>query len=190
MEGRHRISEGPSSVKERSKHKRRDIELLAAASVECVTVRQIATLGIIAWGRRPSPAKIEDCAAGLAAEIAAMDPDKKGLFVAKKAGEVVGFARVAQDKSGDPLRWWLLGLTVHPDYRRQGIGTALVDACIGYARERGAAEIHSETHSDNEVSIRFHKSVGFTVDGTCTAPDGDQKVAFRPVLTRRTTGGR
>ena len=72
----------------------------------------------------------------------------------------------------------LYGVAVRPDHRREGIGRALVDACLGFAQQRGARGIRSETHLDNQVSIAFHKAVGFTDSGRFVAEDGDEKIAF------------
>lgn len=154
------------------------VEILLLSSVDMSQLRQIAELGTAAWGRAASGAEIERLSRTLAGEIAELDPCKKGLFIAETRGQIVGFARVAQDRN-NAQDWWLMGICVHPGHRRQGIGKALVRACIAYAQERGAMLIRSETHSDNEASIRFHESIGFANTGGFIAADGDQKVGFR-----------
>jgi ribosomal protein S18 acetylase RimI-like enzyme len=100
------------------------------------------------------------------------------MFAARRAGVVVGFGRVMRDKA-DVSQWLLFALAVHPEHRRQGIGTALARARIEYAKQHGARCIRSETHVDNAVSIRYHESMGFRCDGEVTAPDGDRLVRFQ-----------
>lgn len=155
-----------------------NVNLLRTSSAGPSVIRQIAVLGIIAWDRTPSDGEINDRAKQLADEIAALDPHKKGLFVATKADEIAGFARVAQDKD-DTTCWWLMGLCVHPEHRRRGLGRELVCACFDHARREGASSVLSETHSDNEASIGFHEALGFADNGSFMAEDGDHIVAFR-----------
>ena len=74
--------------------------------------------------------------------------------------------------------WMVYALAVHPDHRRQGVGRTLLDACIGFARRRGAKTIRSECHVENAESQAFHEAVGFSYDGWFVAEDGDRKMAF------------
>lgn len=57
------------------------------------------------------------------------------VWVADAEGIPVGIACTAYPT---PAEAWFQGLRVHPDYRRQGIGTMLTQACIKGARKRGA----------------------------------------------------
>ena len=52
---------------------------------------------------------------------------------------LVGFVYVAWDGG---IHGFLLDPTVHPDYRRQGIGTVLIRRAAEVARERGIACLH------------------------------------------------
>ena len=141
-------------------------------------LREIAALTILAWGREPTAEEIEKRSSRLKGEVLSLDPDAAAVFVARRAGVVVGFGRVMREKA-DASQWLLFALAVHPDHRRQGIGTALARALMEYARQRGARCIRSETHVDNAVSIRYHESMGFRCEGVVTAPDGDRLVRFQ-----------
>lgn len=159
-----------------------DVEISTVASVNSIVLREIAVLGILSWGRKPTTIEIEKRVKRLEDEIMTLNPNEKGIFIAKKPRMIIGFSRVARDKN-DVSRWWLLGLLVHPkNYRRQGIGSTLVRACIAYAQQRDAMIIRSETHFDNEPSIRFHENFGFKNEGRFKAPDGDEKIAFSLTL--------
>ena len=157
-----------------------DVEIVKAGRSH--DLRAIAALTILAWGRQPSEQEIEKRAARLEAELSGGNAGSHPVsFVVRKCGQPVGFAKVARD-GDNPQHWWLLGLVVHPDHRRQGIGRALAVARIAHARARGATTIRSETHADNETSIRYHEGIGFKNDGPFTAADGDHKVAFSLTL--------
>jgi GNAT superfamily N-acetyltransferase len=71
-------------------------------------------------------------------------------------GGLIGFVRVAWDGS---VHAFLLEPTVRPEYRRRGIGRALVERAVAAARERGMEWVHV----DFEPHLReFHKACGFT----------------------------
>lgn len=50
---------------------------------------------------------------------------------------------------------------VHPSYRGNGIGEALMKAAEDWARQRGFNELASDTTPDNLRSIHLHKKIGF-----------------------------
>ena len=138
---------------------------------------ELALLEILAWGKEPTPEQIASRAARIGRELQTLDPAKKIFFLAHRAGVLVGAVRLWRD-SDDQTVWWLVGLVVHPQYRRRGIATRLTQACLAYAKDWQGNLLRSEVHLDNEVSIRFHEGFGFVNDGRFVAPDGDQKVAF------------
>jgi GNAT superfamily N-acetyltransferase len=78
-------------------------------------------------------------------------------FVGAYVGdELVGFVRLAWDGS---VHAFLLEPTVHPDFRRRGIGRALVGRAVAVARERGMEWVHV----DYEPHLRtFYRACGFT----------------------------
>lgn len=77
-------------------------------------------------------------------------------FVCAYSGEdLIGFVRVAWDGS---VHAFLLEPTVHPDYRRRGIGRTLVEQGVAVARERGLEWVHV----DYEPHLhKFYQSCGF-----------------------------
>lgn len=69
--------------------------------------------------------------------------DSAGFVIAEDKGHVVGFCHggfAANDQRTrvDHRRGTIAGIVVHPDYRRQGIGSALLQQTEDYLRERGA----------------------------------------------------
>jgi ribosomal-protein-alanine N-acetyltransferase len=74
-------------------------------------------------------------------------------------GEVVGYAFVGaerQDSNGDAFGY-VRSVAVHPDYRRRGYGTVLLEAVI----ERGEREIDLFVDERNETAIRLYQRLGF-----------------------------
>jgi GNAT superfamily N-acetyltransferase len=69
--------------------------------------------------------------------------------------ELVGFVRLAWDGG---IHAFLLEPTVRPEYRRRGIGRALVERAVAVARERGLEWIHV----DYEPGLAaFYQACGF-----------------------------
>jgi GNAT superfamily N-acetyltransferase len=74
---------------------------------------------------------------------------------ASASGELIGFVNVAWDGG---IHACLLDTTVHPRWRRQGIGRALVREAVAAAAERGIAWVHV----DFEPHLReFYSGCGF-----------------------------
>lgn len=53
------------------------------------------------------------------------------------------------------------GIFVKSEYRKQGVGTYLMQYAQQWAREHGCSEIASDALLDNTVSYEFHRQVGF-----------------------------
>lgn len=107
-------------------------------------------------------------------------PDAR-LIVADRAGEVVGYAAAwfAADEAelGD--------LAVHPDRRRQGVGTRLVEAVVAEARRREARHLFLQVRESNRGAIRLYRGSGFRKVGRrpryYRSPTEDALVLLRPV---------
>ncbi len=96
------------------------------------------------------------------------NPSTGALFVAidraDRASRVVGMANLLYSEStflGGPVAW-LEDVVVHPQWRGQGVGTALIDRIKTFAREQGLLRITLLTDFDNATAIRRYESAGFT----------------------------
>ena len=56
---------------------------------------------------------------------------------------------------------YLEGWYVEPEYRRQGVGRALVEASEQWARDQGCTEFGSDALIDNDISAAAHAALGF-----------------------------
>jgi GNAT superfamily N-acetyltransferase len=68
-------------------------------------------------------------------------------FVMERAGHIVGggalWLQEVQPRPGHPENRWgyLLSVYTRPEARRQGVAQRVVDACIGWAREKGCTRV-------------------------------------------------
>lgn len=76
------------------------------------------------------------------------------FLVYEKHGKAVGAVRGNYDGS----RAIIHELSVHPDYQRQGIGTALVKEIVKRFQDRGAPTVSATVI---EESLRFWQKMGF-----------------------------
>jgi len=51
---------------------------------------------------------------------------------------------------------------VHPDHRRHGVASAMVDQVVGAAAEDGAVRVLLEVAGDNVGALQFYASAGFS----------------------------
>ena len=79
-------------------------------------------------------------------------------FLAEVEGRIVG--RVILDTLYPPYAE-LINLLVHPNYRRRGVGSRLVQACIDLAQERRCFIIHLFVEHENHVARRLYSKFGF-----------------------------
>lgn len=55
----------------------------------------------------------------------------------------------------------MMNIAVHPDYRKQGIGTALIVGLIGALEKRGSHSLMLEVRVSNETAISVYRKLGF-----------------------------
>jgi aminoglycoside 6'-N-acetyltransferase I len=66
----------------------------------------------------------------------------------------------AEDCETDRVAY-LEGWYVEPEFRRQGIGRALIAASEQWGREQGCTEFGSDALIDNHASAAAHQALGF-----------------------------
>ena len=102
------------------------------------------------------------------AYLESMGPGE-AVFVAYKEGEFAGFAGIAPRWGySDRLRHCGEGGTwVMPEFRGQGIGTALWEEGIfPFCQENGFRHVGAIVMAHNKGAISFYESLGFRVNGS------------------------
>lgn len=92
--------------------------------------------------------------------------DETPIFVAEdEQGRIAGFLEASLRKYADccstsPVGY-IEGWYVLPEYRKKGIGKALVAEAERWARERGCQEMGSDELIENHLSQRVHRQLGY-----------------------------
>jgi GNAT superfamily N-acetyltransferase len=84
-----------------------------------------------------------------------------GVFLATIDGSVVGFASL--DYNTFEPDTVVIGVWMLPETRRKGIGTALAEYALGFARDKGYKRIRGRLPQDNVVALSFLSSIGALV---------------------------
>jgi putative acetyltransferase len=81
--------------------------------------------------------------------------------VAVARGQLVGVIHVEASRHG----FGEIGMLVHRDWRGRGVGSALVQAAIDRARDRGLHKLCLEVFAHNTAAIGLYRKFGFVVEG-------------------------
>lgn len=87
------------------------------------------------------------------------------IFVARLDESVIGFAQLYPIFTSVGLArvWHLNDLFVAPGHRRAGVAKALVQHCIAFARQDGAARLTLETQATNAPARALYEKLGFVL---------------------------
>jgi ribosomal-protein-alanine N-acetyltransferase len=148
---------------------------LAAQDLDDVLVLAAESLEAPHWNRR-------DYEQILLAEPS--DPLLRCGLVADSGGKVAGFA-VASWLRHEAVAE-VEGLFVDLDYRRQGVGSALIAACMTWAAKAGASKVRLEVRASNTAAHALYRRHGFSPAGVRRAyyssPVEDALVLQAPLL--------
>jgi putative acetyltransferase len=87
------------------------------------------------------------------------------VYVADDDGRVVARLSVARDIHPASPHVADLGLMVASDYRRRGIGRALLEQAVTWARGAGVSKLELHVFPWNVPAIRLYESFGFEREG-------------------------
>jgi putative acetyltransferase len=94
-------------------------------------------------------------------EARAASWDLDGTFVAVGGGEVVGSLHVAHSSRGVGE----LGMALTREWRGRGVGSALMDAAIAWARAQGMHKLSLGVWPHNAAAIALYRKYGFVEEG-------------------------
>jgi acetyltransferase len=122
----------------------------------------------------------------LAARLTQIDYDREMAFVAIApggiaagigAGDVLGVSRLAADPDNERAEF---AVTIRSDFKGRGLGWALMQQLVAYAKERGTALLHGAVLKDNDLMIKLCRDLGFTL-----RDDADDPTVYQAELRLR-----
>jgi RimJ/RimL family protein N-acetyltransferase len=87
------------------------------------------------------------------------------VYVADDDGDVVGRLSLARDPHPASRHVADLGLMVAATHRRRGLGTALLEQAVAWARGAGIRKLELHVFPWNEPAIRLYEAFGFEREG-------------------------
>jgi GNAT superfamily N-acetyltransferase len=97
-------------------------------------------------------------AKGLVEFVQSFNPKKDIMWLAAVDNHIIGaIAVVGHSKVEAQLRWFL----VHPDYRRQGLGSELMNKALKFCKECKYKTVFLWTTSDLHAAGRLYTCAGF-----------------------------
>lgn len=85
-----------------------------------------------------------------------------GDFVAEADGEIVGQLHVYANRYHG---YGEIGMAVARDWRGRGVGAALVQAAIDWARAEGLHKLTLDVFPHNEAAVALYRKFGFVEEG-------------------------
>jgi RimJ/RimL family protein N-acetyltransferase len=93
--------------------------------------------------------------------LAGLQSDEAHRFVAEADGEIIGDLAVFRSGTGPAT----IGMEVAAPWRGQGVGTALMQACVGWAHDAGVHKLGLEVFPWNDAAIALYHKFGFVEEG-------------------------
>ena len=84
-----------------------------------------------------------------------------GTLVAHAGTTIIGSLHVERSRFG----FGELGMAVAREWRRQGVGAALLEAAIAWAREHGLHKLSLSVFPHNTAAIALYRKFGFVEEG-------------------------
>ncbi len=93
--------------------------------------------------------------------LSELERGKHDYFVCFKDGEIIAYLNGLT--IGDEAELCRIG--VNPEYRKQGIGSAILKQYISFLLQNNCRRLFLEVRKSNLGAIELYKSVGFKTDG-------------------------
>jgi acetyltransferase len=119
----------------------------------------------------------------LAARLTQIDYDREMAFVALapedlgqqvRRGDILGVSRLSADPDNERAEF---ATAIRSDVQGRGLGWALMQQLIAYARVRGIGLLHGAVLRDNEQMIKLCRDLGFALN-----EDPDDSTVYQAVL--------
>jgi len=87
------------------------------------------------------------------------------VFVAENSEGIMGRLSIARDPHPASEHVADLGVMVRRERRREGVGTALMNAAEEWARGAGVRKLELHVFPHNEAALRLYRSLGYEQEG-------------------------
>ena len=101
--------------------------------------------------------------ANLRAGAKSVVPLNRTMIAVNDAAAIVGWS-VMRRTENEPETRAFTSLVAHPEYRRHGIGTALIEDVLAHARSLGITELKSRVKDSEPAWLAWAESKGFKID--------------------------
>jgi RimJ/RimL family protein N-acetyltransferase len=91
------------------------------------------------------------------------------VYVVEDDGRIVGRLSLSRDPHPSSQHVADLGLMVAAEYRRRGIGRALLEQAVRWAQESGVRKLELHVFPWNEPAVALYESFGFEREGLRSA---------------------
>ncbi len=82
-------------------------------------------------------------------------------LIAVESGRVISYAgMILAADMGD-----ITDVATHPDFRRKGFSRSVMEALLGYAKERGLVSVALDVRVSNSGAIALYEGLGFEIAG-------------------------
>jgi GNAT superfamily N-acetyltransferase len=92
-------------------------------------------------------------------------------FVVAEDGNIIGFL-IGFTSQTFPHEAYIHFLGVHPEYRKNGLGSALYERFFQAVKTLGCNRVSCVTSPVNKASVTFHLRMGFSIDPSEKAVEG------------------
>jgi acetyltransferase len=101
------------------------------------------------------------------ARFTQIDYDREMAFIAACENQTLGVARAIADPDGTIAEFAVL---VRSDFKRRGLGRALLEKIVAYCRDRGIRELFGDVLAENKPMLALAGSGGFEIVGSRDDP--------------------
>ena len=131
-----------------------NIALMEQVNDEVVQAFQRLMPQLTSYSAPPTQEELVDMAqSGQVFVFLARDSDQDGL--------IIGTATLGTFRTPTGLHGWIEDVVVDQDFRRQGIGKALTEACLDQARVMGLRDVNLTSRSARCAANQLYQAMGF-----------------------------